>query len=98
MTTATSNEEIAGMHVVDTYHCPTAAYFVPPDSSPGERWKATCHGMGERVDFTGQVLGISEVKAGGPEVPAIHTRLTLTFTGAEAGTNPTDYWVSAGTD
>jgi hypothetical protein len=94
MTTALSNEEIAGTHVVETYHCPTGAYFVPPHSSPGERWKATCHGMGQRVDFSGQVIGMSEVKAGGLEVPAIHTRLTLSFAGAEAGTDPTDYWVS----
>ncbi len=40
------------------------------------------------------MLGISEVKTGGLEVPAIHTRLTLTFAGADAGTDPTDYWIS----
>jgi len=94
MTTALSDEEIAGTHVVDTYHCSSDAYFVPPHPSPGQRWKATCHGMGERVDFSGQVLAMSAVKAGGREIPAIHTRLTLSFAGAEAGTNPTDYWVS----
>ncbi len=27
-------------------------------------------------------------------MPAIHTRLTLAFSGAESGTNPNDYWVS----
>jgi hypothetical protein len=94
MNTALSDEEIAGTHVVDTYHCPSDAFFVPPHPSPGQKWKATCHGMGERVEFSGQILRMSDVKAGGLEIPAIHTRLTLSFAGAEAGTNPTDYWVS----
>jgi hypothetical protein len=29
----------------------------------------------------------------GRAVTVEHTRLTLTFTGAEHGTNPTDFWV-----
>ena len=31
---------------------------------------------------------------GGHAQPALHLRLTLAFSGSEAGTNPTDYWVS----
>jgi hypothetical protein len=27
-------------------------------------------------------------------VPALHTRLTLSFSGSASGTNPNDYWVS----
>jgi hypothetical protein len=50
--------------------------------------------MGDRVAFAGRVIGLSGVNVKGREVPAIHTRLTLSFAGAEAGTNPTDYWVS----
>jgi len=41
------------------------------------------------------VVGNSSVNVGGHTVPAIHTRLALTFSGAESGTNPNDYWVSA---
>ena len=34
------------------------------------------------------------MNVGGHAVPAVHTRLTLAFSGAESGTNPNDYWVS----
>ena len=30
---------------------------------------------------------------GGHAVSVEHTRFTLTFTGAEHGTNPTDFWI-----
>jgi hypothetical protein len=30
---------------------------------------------------------------GGQMVSVIHTRLMLTFTGVEHGTNPTDFWI-----
>jgi hypothetical protein len=40
------------------------------------------------------VVGASSVDVGGHGIPALHTRLTLTFSGAETGTNPNDYWIS----
>ena len=38
--------------------------------------------------------GTSRVDVGGRGIPALHTRLSLTFSGAETGTNPNDYWIS----
>ena len=42
----------------------------------------------------GLLVGTTSVNVGGHQVPAIHTRVTLTFSGNESGTNPNDYWVS----
>ena len=36
------------------------------------------------------------VTVGGHAVDVEHTRFTLTFDGAEAGTNPTDFWIVPG--
>jgi hypothetical protein len=94
MTSATSDEEIAGVRTVDTFHCPTGAYFLPPDPAHAGRWHTTCQGMGQHVEFTGKVLGGSRVQVGGRWFPTVHVRLTLSFSGSESGTNPTDYWVS----
>ena len=94
VTSVSSEEQIAGIHTVDHFRCPSSAYFVPPHAAAGKRWSATCHGMGDSVAFSGRVVGTTSVNAGSQSVPALHTRLTLKFSGAEAGTNPTDYWVS----
>jgi hypothetical protein len=94
MTSAVSDEQIAGVHANETFHCPADAYFVPPHPRAGEQWHSTCHGMGERVALSGRVVATSDMTVGGRAVPALHTRLTLSFAGSEAGTNPTDYWVS----
>jgi hypothetical protein len=40
------------------------------------------------------VVGASSVDVGGHGIPALHTRLSLTFSGPETGTNPNDYWIS----
>ena len=54
---------------------------------------ATCHADGERVAIAGQVTGSSSVAVGGRDVPALLTRLTLTYAGAENGVNPNEYWI-----
>ena len=94
MASALSDEEIAGVHSTEAIRCPGTAYFVPPRPTVGEHWRATCHAGGRAVGFTGRVLGWSSVAVDGRRSPALHTRLTLDFAGAESGTNPTDYWVS----
>lgn len=96
MSTALSDESIAGTQTDEVIACPPDTYFVPPDPVPGLRWSATCHTAGRPVPLTGQVLGRSSVTVGGRSLPAIHTRLTFTFSGAETGTNPTDYWIEPG--
>jgi hypothetical protein len=93
MTAGTSHEEIAGAATTEIINCPSTAYLVPP-SSAGVRWHATCHAPGQTVSLTGRVVGAASVTVGGRSVPALHTRLTLSFVGSETGTNPTDYWVS----
>ncbi len=94
MASALSQEEIAGVRTTETIRCPGNAYFVPPSPTAGERWRATCHIGHHGVAFSGRVLGWSSVAVGGHAQPALHLRLTLAFSGSEAGTNPTDYWVS----
>ncbi len=94
MTSATSNEDIAGIDVSQTFNCPAGAYFVPPAPSRGEEWHATCREAGQHVALTGEVVGPARVDVGRQAVPALHVRLTLSFSGSETGTNPTDYWVS----
>jgi hypothetical protein len=94
MNSALSEEEIAGIHTNQTLRCSSGAFFVPADPSVGETWNATCRGAGERVTLAGRVVARSSVNVGGQEIPALHTRLTLSFNGSETGTNPTDYWVS----
>jgi hypothetical protein len=90
---ALSYEEIAGTRTTSVIDCPADTYFVPPHWFAGERWRSTCRSGDEKVEFAGQVIGSSTVDVGRKEVPALHTRLTLTFSGSEFGTNPNDYWI-----
>jgi hypothetical protein len=94
ITASLSYEEIAGTKTTDTIHCPTDTYLVPPNAHAGERWKTTCHSANQTVVFAGQVVGPARVDIGGKAVSATHTRLDLTFSGAESGSNPNDYYVS----
>jgi hypothetical protein len=94
ITQALSYEQIAGTQDSSVINCPTGTYLVPPRVTVGERWHATCRAAGERMAMTGQIVGWSSVKVGTHQVPALHTRLTFSFSGSESGTNPNDYWVS----
>ena len=94
ITTTLSYEAIAGTQTTDVINCPSDTYLVPPDARAGQRWHTVCHSSGLKVVASGLVIGKSSVNVGGHAVPATHTRLTLTFSGAESGTNPNDYWVS----
>jgi hypothetical protein len=94
MTSALSDEKIAGIHTAETIDCPPGAYFVPPDPTTGQEWHSMCHSSGERVAYFGQVIGGSSIDIGGRTVPALHTRVTLSFSGSKSGWSPTDYWIS----
>jgi hypothetical protein len=94
MMSALSDEQIAGIHTAEVIRCPASAYFVPPNPTTGRQWSAMCHTTGQRVAFSGRVIGKSSINVGGRDLPALHTRLTLSFSGSESGANPTDYWVS----
>lgn len=97
VTSMSSYEMIAGVQTTTVIHCPAAAYLVPPDPSAGTRWHATCSASGhQKVAVSGLVVGGSSVTVGGRRLPALHTRLTLRFSGGESGTNPNDYWLSDG--
>lgn len=92
-----SYEMIAGVQTTTVIQCPEDAYLVPPDPSAGRRWHATCSTTGhQKVTLSGLVVGPSSVDVGDRELPALHTRLTLGFSGGESGTNPNDYWLSDG--
>ncbi len=90
---AMSYEEIAGAKTTSVIRCPANTYLVPPHWFTGERWRSVCRSDGERVTFSGQVLGPAWVDVGRSREPTLHTRLTLSFSGAESGTNPNDYWI-----
>jgi hypothetical protein len=94
LSSALSYEQIAGTKTTDVIRCPTHTYFVPPDPKPGLRWHGTCHATGQTVGVSGLIVGTSSVRVKGTAVPALHTRLTLTVSGGESGTNPNDYWIS----
>jgi hypothetical protein len=94
MTSALSDEQIAGIRTAEVIRCPTSAYLVPPNPTTGERWDAVCHAPSQRVGLAGEIVGMSSVRVGRRSVPALHTRLTLSFSGSELGANPTDYWIS----
>jgi hypothetical protein len=93
-TSSLSYEQIAGTSTTSVIRCPRGMYFVPPRPTVGERWRTTCHSPGQNVVFSGSVVGLTSVDVGGQKVPALHTRITLFFSGAQSGTNPNNYWVS----
>lgn len=91
-----TTESIAGTDTTSTIVCPATAYLLPPPGvAPGQKWAATCvsKSPAEKVLLVGEALGPSTVTVGGQAVDVEHTRFTLTFDGAEAGTNPTDFWI-----
>jgi hypothetical protein len=94
ITSAPSYEQIAGTQTTSVIDCPPDTYLVPPDPTNGERWHTTCHSPGQNVVFSGEVVGPTSVTVDGQKVPALHTRLTLNFSGSQSGTNPNDYWIS----
>lgn len=92
--TASSYEAIAGTATNSIINCPTTTYFIPPDPVVGEQWKSTCHSGKERIVLTGRVIAFTSIRLGSSVLPTLHTRLTYSFSGAETGTNPNDYWVA----
>lgn len=90
-----TDETIAGSSTTSTISCPSTAYLLPPAAVPGERWSATCAlaNPAEKVGVVGQVLGEATLGVHGQSVGVEHVRMTLTFNGAQQGTNPTDYWI-----
>ena len=92
-----STESIAGLHTKAKMTCSSDAYFVPPSPSPGQTWHSTCEGAGDHIDVTGRFLGSTLLHIGAASVDALHTRFVFTFSGAESGTSPTDYWIEPGT-
>jgi hypothetical protein len=97
MARTTSLETIAGIRTSETVRCPSAAYFVPPAARAGDRWHAVCHGPGQTDRLAGQVVGMTTLVVNGRTVPALHTRLDISISGQESGSNPADYWVSPDT-
>jgi hypothetical protein len=97
VTSMSSYEMIAGVQTTTVIHCPAGTYLVPPDPAAGKRWHTTCSATGhQKVTVSGLVVGESAVDVGGRRLPALHTRLTLRFSGSESGTNPNNYWLSEG--
>jgi hypothetical protein len=94
-----TDESIAGTTTTSTIVCPATAYLVPAGARPGQRWTASCKltSPAEKVALSGELLGPATMSVGRQRVSVEHTRLTMTFTGAEHGTSPTDYWVDPAT-
>jgi hypothetical protein len=94
ITSASSYEQIAGTQTTSVIRCPANTYFIPAHPTAGEHWRKTCRSKGETVVFSGQIVGLSSIMVSDQKVPALHTRLTLSFSGSESGTNPNNYWIS----
>jgi len=92
----TTDESIAGVSNVTTLSCEPGAFLLPPHAVSGQRWTAWCNLGGARVGVRGKVMGFTDVDVAGRAVPAVHTRVTLSFSGTQSGTNPTDYWLALG--
>ncbi len=92
-----TDESIAGTTTTSTVRCPATAYLLPPGhrTRPAARWAATCSlsDPAEKVSLAGAVLGPATLAVGGHDVSVEHTRFTLTFSGIDGGTNPTDFWI-----
>jgi hypothetical protein len=90
-----TDESIAGSTTTSSISCPATAYLLPPGATTGERWSATCAlaSPTEKVGLVGQVVGPATLDVRGQAVGVEHVRITLTFKGAQQGTNPTDYWI-----
>jgi hypothetical protein len=90
-----THESIAGSDTTSTEACPATAYLLPPKAAAGQRWTATCtlQSPAEKVALAGEALGQSTMSVAGHAVRVEHTRITLSFGGSEAGTNPTDFWI-----
>jgi hypothetical protein len=90
-----THESIAGTTTTSTVDCPVNAYLLPPGTAPGRSWRATCslRSPSERVVLRGEDLGPATVAVGGRSIEVEHTRLTLRYSGGQAGTNPTDFWI-----
>jgi len=90
-----TDESIAGTTTTSSISCPSTAYLVPPSAVPGQRWSATCTlaSPAEKVGLAGQFVGPATVDVRGQPVAVDHVRVTLTFDGAQQGTNPTEYWI-----
>ena len=90
-----TDESIAGTTTASTVRCPATAYLLPPRSRPVARWAATCSltDPAEKVSLAGAALGPATVAVGGHDVAVEHTRVTLTYSGIDGGTNPTDFWI-----
>jgi hypothetical protein len=90
-----TQESIAGTDTTSTVACPATAYLLPPKAAAGQRWSAACalQSPAEKVALAGEALGRSTMSIAGHSVTVEHTRITLTFDGSEAGTNPTDFWM-----
>jgi hypothetical protein len=90
-----TDESIAGSTSSSTVDCPGTAYLLPPGAQTGQHWHSTCTqtSPAEKVGLAGESLGTSTMVIGGHTVTVEHTRFTLTFAGAEHGTNPTNFWI-----
>ena len=90
-----THESIAGTNTTSVVECPATAYLVPPKATVGQKWAATCalQSPAEKVTLVGEALGQSTMSIAGHTVTVEHTRLTLSFDGSQAATNPTDYWI-----
>lgn len=90
-----TDESIAGSNSTSTINCPASTYLLPPSPRSGQRWVATCRQVSpaEKIEMTGQALGQSTVLVGGHSVSVTHSRLVFTYTGADHGTNPIDFWI-----
>lgn len=94
LSSATTTEQIAAVSSTTVVDCPEDTFIVPAHPRVGQRWSSSCHQGRSVVAVRGQVIGSAPVTVGTRSVAAVHTRLTMYFSGSEHGACPTDVWIA----
>jgi hypothetical protein len=74
-----------------TYAC-TRAQLRPGPEASGTRIGGRCEGAGDTAVWTGQVVGVDELRIDGALVPALHTRIVEHLSGNTDGDRSWDDW------
>jgi hypothetical protein len=93
VTSETFKHAFFGVSDQRTYAC-TRAQLRPGPEAPGTRVGGRCAGAGDTAVWTGQVVGVEQLRIEGVSVPALHTRIVEHLSGNTDGDRSWDDWWS----
>ncbi len=86
------SETFFGIVSRSTVDCGPGAYLRPPHPARGEDWHFECGGSGQTWRGDGRVVAIEPIRVGRSRITAVDARLDISYSGAQSGENPSDYW------